>query len=91
MFLEVKNAVRTFLTHHILIYALLTKPEVKMAGYVRCGFIPISTVLQKSVRFFIKNIFFNTSKSQVEISKMVWIISCLAELLRSPGKGTLQS
>ena len=77
-------------------------------GYVgRPGSTPVSTVLRKSVRFFIRNLFLIIRTFQVEIWKMVWTnvfffqflgIWCPSpppppppQWIRNPGKRTLGS
>ena len=47
---------------------------MQKGGHFGRGSIPVSTVLRKSVRFFIINIFLAKS-FQVEIWKMVWTVS----------------
>ena len=43
-----------------------------MKVITRPGSTPVSTVLRKSVRFFIRNLFLIIRTFQVEIWKMVW-------------------
>ena len=78
---------RSMLVH---VYSLL-HDECNTAGSRR-GSIPVSTVLRKSVRFFIINIFL---VKNFKLSKLIsgkWFgqsVNIPSEWLRNPGKGTL--